>query len=961
MKILTIRLANLNSLKGEYTVDFTRSPLSDTGLFLITGETGSGKTTLLDALTLALYGRVARGCDGWQLMTHGTAECWAEVTFRCQGQDYRAKWATRRARNKVDGKLMDSTRELALLSPQGEVIQAEKKTAVDAAILAITQLDYQQFTRSVLLAQGQFAAFLSAKKNERGDLLEKITGTTVYSQLSKAAHQRAKAKREDLQALQQGLEHYQLLEPDAQQGYQAKKNQLNQSIVKAQQAQAANQKLASQAEGLDREIDSHQKQIEQNQQQIEQNQHLIEQHRQTSQQTAQQKQALQQQQQALQAWLATHQRDGLLIKEFKGLQQQHADWLAMRQKQQALNQEGQTLERDYIVQHRCAMQETELQQKKAHLDEQQQRLAQQLAQGDSSQRRKQLTEIKEILSSLGQLKTLLNQQASLQEAAKELEQKQKEAANEQHCLSEKRQATEHALAQAKEQRDDKQKIHEQALLLEKYAQARAHLQPDTPCPLCGSTEHPYMGQYRPPSFTQEARQQAQQRLDQAQKQRDASVQSCQKNQTEIEVAQEKSEENQSQQQHCVEQQQLLFITTLPMLANKTADESIVQQLWLQYAENYRQAEQELETLEQQQQLFFSEEFKYNQSYNEFQSQKNALKTLHERLENCLKQQKQLKIDLLQREQKLQQELSVYTEDLTEDIELMQRLDQRQREWETHSRTDQQQQMEVKTAEQAYEYQQQQIEHAQKAQQALKRQLKADAETLARTQQQRQQLLTSGELQAQAEEIGQQLIENSRESGRITQILEGDQQARKQVETDTAEIARQNREYQRWQQLDALIGSANGDKFRVFAQSLSLQHLCQSANQHLQQLNPRYLIQHDANEPLEFAIIDRYQADNCRGTKTLSGGESFLVSLALALGLSDLASKNVPIESLFIDEGFGTLDPYTLDTALSSLENLQASGKHIGIISHVSALQERISTQVKLSKQSNGLSVMRLLP
>jgi exonuclease SbcC len=147
---------------------------------------------------------------------------------------------------------------------------------------------------------------------------------------------------------------------------------------------------------------------------------------------------------------------------------------------------------------------------------------------------------------------------------------------------------------------------------------------------------------------------------------------------------------------------------------------------------------------------------------------------------------------------------------------------------------------------------------------------------------------------------------------------------------------------------------------VYAHGLTLAHLVRLANQHLQKLNPRYLIRKNPGTNLELDIIDTYQADNVRSMKTLSGGESFLVSLALALGLSDLTSKDAEIGSLFIDEGFGTLDSNALDMALSTLENLRARGKLIAIISHVQALQERIATQVQVTKKSSGTSQIRIV-
>lgn len=173
------------------------------------------------------------------------------------------------------------------------------------------------------------------------------------------------------------------------------------------------------------------------------------------------------------------------------------------------------------------------------------------------------------------------------------------------------------------------------------------------------------------------------------------------------------------------------------------------------------------------------------------------------------------------------------------------------------------------------------------------------------------------------------------------------------------IKQQRKTSARWARLNDIIGSADGKKFRAYAQGLTLQKLSQLANQHLQRLNGRYLIHKSSEKDLELEIIDTFQADNRRSMNTLSGGESFLVSLALALGLSDLAGRDVRIQSLFIDEGFGTLDDNALDLAISTLENLQATGKTIGIISHVNALKERIATQIRVVKKGNGFSVVEL--
>uniref|UniRef100_UPI0037CB88AD SbcC/MukB-like Walker B domain-containing protein n=1 Tax=Rheinheimera sp. TaxID=1869214 RepID=UPI0037CB88AD len=168
------------------------------------------------------------------------------------------------------------------------------------------------------------------------------------------------------------------------------------------------------------------------------------------------------------------------------------------------------------------------------------------------------------------------------------------------------------------------------------------------------------------------------------------------------------------------------------------------------------------------------------------------------------------------------------------------------------------------------------------------------------------------------------------------------------------------QYEHWQRLNSLIGSADGAKYRRFAQSMTLQQLVVLANRQLETLHNRYQLSRHATAELELVVLDTWQADSMRDTKTLSGGESFLVSLALALALSDLVSHKTSIDSLFLDEGFGTLDADTLDSALSALDGLNASGKMIGIISHVEALKQRISVQIKVEKQQGlGYSQIRI--
>ncbi|MHC4514516.1 MAG: SbcC/MukB-like Walker B domain-containing protein, partial [Planctomycetota bacterium] len=156
------------------------------------------------------------------------------------------------------------------------------------------------------------------------------------------------------------------------------------------------------------------------------------------------------------------------------------------------------------------------------------------------------------------------------------------------------------------------------------------------------------------------------------------------------------------------------------------------------------------------------------------------------------------------------------------------------------------------------------------------------------------------------------------------------------------------------------GSRDGARFRVFAQSLTLDVLLQTANRHLAELAPRYQLMRVPGHDLDLQVVDLDMAEEIRSVHSLSGGETFLVSLALALALASLSAHETPVESLFIDEGLGTLDTQTLDIALSTLDALQASGRKVGLISHVAGTAERIGVQVRVSPTGGGRSRVEVL-
>lgn len=194
-----------------------------------------------------------------------------------------------------------------------------------------------------------------------------------------------------------------------------------------------------------------------------------------------------------------------------------------------------------------------------------------------------------------------------------------------------------------------------------------------------------------------------------------------------------------------------------------------------------------------------------------------------------------------------------------------------------------------------------------------------------------------------------------ENGAARERLGRDEEIRRKYDALAEEITTQKSHYEVWNLMNSLIGSKDGRVFQRFAQSVTLDRLLERANAHLARLAPRYVLGRRDEENLSLEITDTWQGSVQRPVTTLSGGETFVVSLALALGLSGLVSKRLAIETLFLDEGFGTLDADSLETVLSVLETFRAQGKQIGIISHVEALKERIPAKIEVVPLGNGHS------
>ena len=951
MRIHTIRFANLNALAGEWEIDLDHPAYAD-NIYALTGPTGAGKTTILDAISLALYGRTPRlaritKTDN-EIMSRHSGDCHAELTFSTRAGRYRSHWSQHRARRKAGGELQNPKHELAD-ADSGEILASGLKDTA-AAIERLTGMDYQRFTRAMLLAQGDFAAFLRAAPDERAPLLEQITGTEIYSRISIAVHERLRAALAQEQALTAQSAGIIPLDDDARAALVAETDTL------AAELTALESRRQQTAAALERAQNRATLQHELAELAAQQREHAS----------------------ALARFAPT--RDRLAAAQHAALLE--ADYARLDTLRRAQHQDQAALAKEDAAAPALAAALTAAQQQynsaRARLAAAKERLV--AARPLWQQTRAHDHTLRHQRAQLAEYQKNAAAHAAAQKALVAAE-KNTATARENHARAESTlAAAETALAAhlagrlLREYQSEKENILRELAYHQRIAsleQQRAHLHDGEPCPLCGATEHPYAHELpaQPDDLTTRL-----DALDAHIKQAEALVAKRDAAQTALASARDKQQQAEN---------------TVALAAEKARNSAVhaEQQAALQQAH--------AETLAARQALLGerdpdAEESAQQQAITAAENTAESARRTLQQAETATTANQQQRAQLRARIEEQQQELQTAEQHFA--AALAKPLSLWERGWGEGSRqlqdpNDEHHPVREQAAEEmpkegiknhtattatitfANEAAWQAARLPAAEREALTRQAAAlDQRSLTlHTQQQDRAArlaaleaasaddpdITSLKTQQQADKHTQQQHQQS--LAEKQHRLKTNEQARQQLASQQQALAAQQQETRRWQELHALIGSADGKKYRNYAQSLTFASVVAQANRQLAQLSDRYLLTPDAMRPLELNIIDNYQGGEIRSAKNLSGGESFIVSLALALGLAQMSGENIQIDTLFLDEGFGTLDEETLDSALDTLAQLRTHGKHIGIISHIAALTERIATRIRISPQPGGTS------
>ncbi|MTB51497.1 AAA family ATPase [Lewinella sp. W8] len=1018
MKLLRVGIHNLNSLRGVQEIDFREEPLVTNGLYAIVGPTGAGKTTILDAITLALYGRTERDRYGNEVMSHGAGTCFAEVEFMTDSGQYLSRWERRRARNKPDGNLQTAERMLSQWNARAEryePLAADKLQEVNDRTEELLGLDYNRFVRSVMLTQGQFARFLNSDVKDRSEVLEKITGTEVYTAISEAAFERHKVAVSAYEDLEKGVEGNVPLPEDARKELE---NRLSLAREKTLHLRPRQKELSA-ALGQYAQLEQLGKRVEEERKSFAAIQKVWEQ-RATDRKKLSESAALRPLRQPLREWEQAKEEEQKLLSRREQEEKQLAVSQVEAQKADEvfgeLSAKWEKFSREKPAKEATLARATELERKMAE------------AQGTLNAERKQADALERQLRDLATRDDLLNRQvreirASLGEEAspslaKELTELEEQLPAQEQQLTLAREGmafldaltaseraaaalraantlaatTEEGLAVAEKELETRQHILKTLEKNQILEQHRKDLREGEACPLCGSTEHhthdlPALDDralaqaaedVRTATETrkqllaqlEENRQQAlaaqttfaaadarrgdaRQRLDEVPPNRD-----------ELATRLRDLEERVPKQQARLRRLRMIRgqLTTLSeketarkQLASQREEAAVTLRRLKESTEKLdgqlRELRGQLEdiigkrTVAECRQMLADREKKISSAQEAGREQRDIAREKYQRDEAAIaatrRQLTELGETILSRKASLDATLGALE---VTDLE---------RAKATLLPSDAEDGLRQELTEL-----EQRLRSAEGGKEKMEKELQSQRAVV-------EELAPLAELRTEAHQLDQQISALDQEVGALNKEVELDNDKRKAREAMAGKLEALRQEREKWSRLHELIGQKDGTKFRRFAQTLTLQRLVEAGNLHLGNISGRYRMRHRPaekleKEQLELEIIDTFQNDNTRPMSTLSGGETFIVSLALALGLSDLAAGKQLIQSLFIDEGFGTLDEKILDQAMTTLEQLRARGKTVGLISHVKELRERVTCQIRLEPVGNGFSTIEVV-
>ena len=977
MKILRIRLKNLNSLKGEHAVDLTIPPLSQAGLFAITGPTGAGKTTLLDAITLALYGRAARyGTESnpEHVMSRHCGECSAEVEFEVPAGVFRAAWSRRRAKGKADGKLQAPER--AIYDALGTPLATQIRDA-DAKIEELLGLNYDRFLRSALLAQGDFAKFLKADAKERAELLESLTGTEIYSQLGQMAFEEAKTRDNELKIQEAALAQINILDPEARLDLEKQIQQVATDYENALREIQIGTEMLSKIQRLEEYLGKAEK-AKKDLADITQKKSLF----------APNLEQLGRHKLALEFSTPLAQFDAADKAKFD------AEKSASAAAKKSVSARESVHLRNHRV--RLAIRFCTEALERSQADAAEQVTRQQEIAKLAEEWLKENQADQSLAASIGPITAVISELKSARSALKKAWSGWRTGANEifpegSGSLPEKlsdpdsneismsvdgflKSAEQRASELHAEFQDSEKKAHvatealNHAKLVSSLEVHRHNLKTGESCPLCGALEHPFSGRGAPSLELKT--------LESALKSAKATLTRLSEKKVEWDAGLKNLKSRKTDLMRCVEEVSRALSDARDALHSFGSPPPACG------------GEDDLsKELAGRGNLFIKKT-------KDFAEAKDRVSKFQRQLDESKKESANLLVDLAKLPALPEGEsfLEIDAEDLPD---IPRAMEQFKVAMDDQTKAETEREISLKNANEASqsaEFKSSQLQEALATTEfkdildlkSARMDSKAaeKIESLAR-ELDKQLAAFSALLEEALSEIqtlhGQSILEGEKavafkqshselaakrdtwlESKTTLQgVLSTDNANKERMVSEEAKLGDARKNLVVWKQLGELIGSHDGSKFRQIAQTISLDILTRHANKHLGKLSDRYRIQRETEGLLNLQIEDLHQAGAVRPMSSLSGGESFLASLALALGLSDLAGRTVRIDSLFIDEGFGSLDPDTLEVAIDALESLRQNQKTVGVISHVSLLKERIATQIIIEKEAGGRSRISL--